>query len=128
MGAPEWKTIKKTGERVLVELNEDGNYRRVRGPEAAQALPDNQDLGVVQGPIPKVPQRPSATASPPPAAPKSEPATPPAEGDVVAGGPAPPKCEKAARAKLAPSTGPEPGRSSEWQGWWADELRARRPR
>ena len=33
-----------------------------------------------------------------------------------------------ARTKLAPSTGPGPGRSSEWQGWWADEVRAGRPR
>ena len=33
-----------------------------------------------------------------------------------------------ARTKLAPSAGSEPGRSSHWQGWWADEVRARRPR
>jgi hypothetical protein len=33
-----------------------------------------------------------------------------------------------ARTRLAPSTAPEPGRTGEWQGWWADEVRARRPR
>jgi hypothetical protein len=33
-----------------------------------------------------------------------------------------------ALAKLAPSTGPELGRASELQGWWADEVRSRRPR
>ena len=33
-----------------------------------------------------------------------------------------------ARTKLAPSTEPESGRSSEWLGWWADEVRAGRPR
>ena len=33
-----------------------------------------------------------------------------------------------ARTKLAPSAGPDPDRSSEWQGWWADEVRSRRPR